>query len=299
MSLRPYLPSAQFTLIALSIALSAGLVYAAERVTAPETPSIASVATDSISDDTASNAEWQATLSSIQGSGSGALPTPPDQNDVDALRKAAQSPNVTDSVSRTLLINLTNAKAQGLGGDIPTQNQLIEDALGQIVPSAAAKTYTKADLEIVADSSAAKRAYGNAIMAVLAKHPGANMQNTLLVVGEATDGDNAAKLTALKPIEAEYRALTADLVATPVPQTLSPFHLELVNKFAALSATYPAMESTLTDPLRGLSALQEYRSLGAEATQVFINIAQALTKGDILWSKDEPGASWASLLSTQ
>ena len=59
------------------------------------------------------------------------------------------------------------------------------------------------------------------------------------------------------------------------------------------------MEAVLDDPIRGLTGLQKYKTMGDEAGRVFINIAQALNKSGILFSKDEPGALWTKLVSGQ
>lgn len=297
MSLRPYLPSAQFVLIVSSLALSGGLVWAAERYVAPPAPAQIAVASNADTD-LQSTVDWQASLAAIEAQNGQALPTPPSSDEVQALLQSAKTSNVTDTVSRTLLVNLANAKSQGLGDDIPTQNELIQGALGQLGP-AQAKVYTRTDLQIADDSAASKRAYGNALAAALAKHPNASMAKTLLAISQALDAGSADGFQALLPIESDYRGLLSDMAAIPVPQTLAPFHLQLLNDFSRIANDYPPMEKTMTDPLAGLSALQDYRAAADEASRVFINLAQALTKGDILWSKDEPGALWSSLLSAQ
>ncbi|MDO8518205.1 MAG: hypothetical protein Q7S26_02865 [bacterium] len=302
MKVRRYLPSAQFTLIVVSVAASAGLVYAADFVTkaAATMPPVTAVGTQP-PNALANQQNWEATLYSIQAgqAESNLLPETPDQNTVDALRQAAQTDNVTESVGRTLLVNLTNAKTQGLGDDIPTQNQLIQAASAQIGVATPSRTYAQRDLATVADSNAASHAYGNALASVFAKNSHNNYGETLIAVDQATTQGDASILKKLDTIEANYRVLVADLLQVPVPKTLAPFHMALINEFTQTADTYPGIQNALSDPLRGLTTLQTYKSLGERELQMLINIAQAFDKNGILFKTDEPGALWGLLLSAQ
>ncbi len=299
MSVRKYLPSTQFSVMFFALALSAGLVFAADQVTKPTQASLATTNTPSVP--TSGGKDWESTLYAIQAQNSSSLlPEPPDQNVVDSLRQAAQSTNVTDSVGKTLLVNLTNANTQGLGADIPTQNQLIASALQQIKSGAVvnAKTYTLDDLVAVADTAASLRAYGIAVEGVLASHPEASMGKTLIILGNYING-TANQLSQLAAIQKEYSLLAKDLSNTPVPQSLTPFHLQMVTGFEQMAQTYPNMQSISGDPLRGLAGLQQYNSIKDTQQSVFINIAQVLNKDGILFSKDGQGALWNALLSQQ
>jgi hypothetical protein len=197
------------------------------------------------------------------------------------------------------LVNLTNAKAQGLGNDIPTQNQLIASAIGQIDRTGQAVVYTQSNLTIVTDTPASQKSYGDALATEVTRHPGSNFFNTMVAIDNATSQNNPDQLKGLESIASDYRVYATELLKIPVPQTFAPFHLELINNFQKISETYPSMEVILEDPLKGLSAVKDYQSLTQETLQVFINIAQALGKNGILFTKDEPGSAWGTLLSAQ
>ncbi|MEI7719707.1 MAG: hypothetical protein WCI89_00660 [bacterium] len=299
MWVQKYLPSRQFTLMFSALALSMGLVFAADYITKPETATVSSVVTNA--DTTiAQNKNWEATLYDIQAQqGVGSLPTPPDQNTVSGLLQAAQTSNLTDSVGRTLLVNLANAKGQGLGDDIPTQNQLIAEATAQLKKNTK-PAYTLADLTVAPTATSTLHTYANQLLITLAQNSKDNkVYKTLYAVGYAADHQTDSELVKLKSVEAEYRALIADLRALPVPQTLAPFHLALVNDIEQIADTYPDIESLTTDPLRGLAGLQRYRSLSDETDRMFINIAQTITKSGILFTSSEPGRAWSTLASLQ
>lgn len=291
MELRSALPSPQFMLVVVSLAASAGLVFAADRLTR-EKPSNARLAA---TEQTAplGSADWQATLEQIQA-GSSVLPPPPPEEAYQALIAGAQSDTVTGTVSRTLFVNLSNAGAQGLGSDIPTQDQLIASALAELDKKEGSKTYTTANLSIVADSPESLRAYGNAVMQVLGSQPQASVNETFLALGYAAEQDDRTYFQRLVPIEGAYRALTQGFLATAVPRTLAPLHLTIINNFEKIADTYPDMRATPTDPLRGLAGLHAYQSLTDETGRVFTTIAEQLQNNAILFTEDEAGSAWSA-----
>jgi len=294
MPFKRYLPSTKLISIVLSLALSGGLVFAADKLTHRSAPA-ANIEANSGSD---VSSDWEASLAAIQAqSAVAAFPTP-DPNFVNNLLEAAQSPNVTDTLGKTLLINLTSAKSQGLGNDIPTQDQIIAAAAAQANAQQSSVTlYTTKDLSIVASSNASLHTYGNAVMVALSAHPEASEQATLLAVDYAVEAGDKTQIAKLAKIGAAYKAAALELLNVSVPQTLAPLHLQAANDLLRTSATFADMQAITTDPVRGLVALQTYESLMDEGARVFINIAQNLSKGGILFSKDEPGSAWAGFLS--
>ncbi|MDE2071355.1 MAG: hypothetical protein KGI70_01310 [Patescibacteria group bacterium] len=293
MSLRAYLPSTQFGSMAFSVVAAGGLVLGAWALTRPIVPgSLASTDTPGA----AASSDWQNSLEDVQAQAPN-LPQAPDQSTTDALLTAAQSHNLTSSVSRSLLVNLSAASAQGLGQDLPTQDKLISSALSQIDSTAPAPPYTQADITAAAASKDTMRAWGNGVMRIIAAHPQASAQDTYLSVGYAVDYQDTGKLDPLKPMAAAYKDIAAQVIALPVPTTLAPLALSIANNFAAMSATYADMLAVTSDPLRGLAGLQHYEQLQTQTQSEFTTVAQQFNKDGILFSKDEPGASWALFLS--
>jgi len=294
-----YLPSTQFSVIALSLLISVGLVYAADLVTKP--PQKATVAVDTEgSSATQADVDWQTSLAAVQAQSGVTSPAAPDQTTVDGLLQAAKDSNVTDTISRSLLVNLTSAESQGMGSDIPTQDQLVTQALAQIPSTPSNITpYTSDDLTIVNDSTAALHDYGNAVMNIFLTDSDQEYAKTLVIIDAITTSNDESKVPLFQPIKKKYQLIATALAAVPVPKTLEPFHLELVNDYIKLAANYDGLSMLVSDPIEGLTSVQQYNSLTQDAEQMFINIAQSLDKNDILFSKDEPGATWAVVLQAQ
>jgi hypothetical protein len=301
MNSRPYLPSLQFSLIVLSVMGASGMVYAAQRITtAPSVAQISSVAPDEGSSTAAvEDSNWQAALSSIQAQqGSSSLPAAPDPSTVDALRQSVESSNVTQTVGKTLLINLEDAESQGLGDDTPTQDQLIQSSLEQIGQNASSTpAYTLGQLNIVADTPVSVTQYGNTLATVLAQYTQTDDSGTTLIdIGSMNDTGDTSVIPQLQSIASNYRSLAHTLLLMAVPQTLAPLHLQMVNDFVQMAGTYPDMEAMVSDPLRGLSGIQNYQSLSNDVLGLLTNMAQEFGKDDILFSKDDPGSAWAPFL---
>lgn len=294
MGLASYLPSQQFSVILSSVLLAGGLIWAADYYTSPaRPPTITPIQTPSAL--TTNGLDWQAALSAIEGKS--ILPEPPSEETVTNLLAASQTSNITTSIGRSILVNLGEAKAQGLGSDIPTQERIVADALSKIETEQQITLYTTANLTLIADNAETLREYGNNVVAVLTSHPETSVENTLLAVGEAVDTGSSAKLATLSTIATGYKNIVNELLALKVPQTLAPLHLQVINNFSRIAATYADMQVVLTDPLRGLGGLQLFKSLSEETGRLFINIAQTLQRNGILFNENEPGAAWNLLVA--
>ena len=292
MSVQKYLPSAQFAVIVGALFVSGGLVFAAQWVTKhPAAPQLASAQ----SSDAQSN--WQQTLEEIQASSGTVLPQAPSAQEISRLVANAQTGNLTDSVAHTLLIKLADAKAQGLGDDIPTQDSLVAGALAQI-GAASSTVYTAQDLTVVPATSASLRAYGNAFMTAGARHDKANASIVLAAVGFALDYQDQSQLEPLAAAASDYQAFARDLIKLPVPETIYPLHLQVINDLAAMGSATLDSEAVLSDPLRGLRGVQQFDALDNEAARVLTTVAQTFAKDGIIFTKDEPGVSWSAFLPT-
>jgi len=294
MRLLDMLPSARFTTIVGSIALAALLVWGAYTLThlpaQQETLSVDSTLTQ--------DTDWKTALQDIQSQNpANRAPQAPSADKVSELLAAATSDNLTDTVARTLFINLSNAKAQGLGDDIPTQDQLIAQAASQIRQSPPTRVYTAADITTTSNTSDSLKAYGNAFMTAVGAHPGASYTATIYALATSTDNGNPKPLKALSSIGDEYAGLTHDLAKVPVPSTLVPIHLKILNNTERMAEMFPDMAEIYTDPLRALASFQLYDALTQETLRLFINIAQEFGQNGILFSKDDPGQAWSVLSS--
>jgi hypothetical protein len=296
MSIRVYLPSSNFSTIVGSIGCAALLVGTAHYFTNPPSPSAARILTTPTAVPETPETDWRTQLEEI-AINAAAFPEAPSADKVDEFLAAAASSNVTDTVARSLLINLSSAGAQGLGSDIPTQEQLIATAIKQLPPTQPEKTYVRNDLLLVEASAQSLRKYGNDVMVVLGRHTTATSDAVLVAVSNATDNNDPSALKPLTHIGAEYEALTEELAQIAVPKTLAPLHVQALNDLGKVAVALDDLQQLFEDPLRGLQALQHYQFMLGEVGRVFTSIAESFDTNGILFSKDEPGAAWSVLVS--
>ena len=288
-----YLPSKQFSTTVGSIAIALVLILGAQYYTArPSTaPSLAADATGQ------TDPNWQATLEQVQTEAAVAAPQAPDPDAVNTLKTAAKSGNITDSVARTLFISVSDAEAQGLGSDLPTQDRLIAGAAAQLQLNNG-PAYKTSDMSLGAQNNDAIRRWANRVMTSITSRPAANVNDTYVALGRATDNNDKTKLLPLKSIGDAYAAIAEDIVTLDVPPTLAPLALKIANTFAAIAGTYPDLATLGSDPLRALAGLQNFKFYMDEQSRLFTNVAQTLAKDGILFSKDEPGQAWSVYVPT-
>jgi hypothetical protein len=291
MPLRSYLPSSKFAGNALSVAAAGALILAAYYTTRPS-----ALPTGVVTAEVSEGDDWKAALAQVQAEAPG-LPTPPDGDAIQELLDAAKSSNVTSSVARSLFVNLTDKSAQGLGSDIPTQEKLIADATTRI-NEVKGTSYTVSDLEIVPQNKDSSRIWGNAVMRAFISHPQANHEDAVYTLAYAMDYADASSIEKLKAISRSYASLAETLAKIPTPSTYAPLYLQIIHNLSVMSAASLEMAEVQEDPLRGLSGLQAFQTAGTEASRVLITLAGQLSKGGILFTKDEAGSAWASFLSS-
>ncbi|TSC68472.1 MAG: hypothetical protein G01um101456_627 [Parcubacteria group bacterium Gr01-1014_56] len=297
MALRSYLPSTQFIVIVSSIALSGGLVALAQQFTNQSGPQFNSLSA-TLPTNAPPTGDWLQALHAIEGDKISLVSGASQSSTTQTLLGAAQSSNVTDTVARTLLIALSQAKSQGLGSDIPTQEKLIAEAAARIGRERGAPPYSQNDIIIKENSSQAMKSYGNEVVRVITRHSEANFSNTILVIGLSLETADPAKLKDLEDLQKEHRALAKDLLAVPTPSSLWPLHLKIVNNFSLMADTYDGLGLLFTDPLLGLASFELYQGLNDETARVFTSVAQQFDLNGILFNKDEPGIAWSLFLSS-
>jgi len=291
---RRYLPSTQFLVILAALAVAGGLVLAAQYTTKPpQAPTLAAAQT---AGGTQTSQDWLATLEQIQAASGVSLPQAPSQATVNQLLAGVQSSNLTDTVAKSLLINLASVKAQGLGDDIPTQEQLVSEASAQVSTSSL-PAYTQADLQTVPQTKDSLHTYGNAVASAFAAHPNANYTGLLILFGYMLDYQDSNMVQPINQSAEDYIGFARDIAALPVPETLAPLDLKLVNDLAGMGEAAGDMSFALSDPARGLVGLQQFEALSNEVVGMFTAMNSDFKSDGIIFNKDEPGASWSAFLS--
>lgn len=284
-----YLPSAKFVTIALSLALAGGLVTAAQYIT--KEPGLGSIAASPTNPTPAG--EWQQTLEDIQLDAGIVAPQPAPQAAVDELLAAAKSSNLTTTIGRTLLVNLSSAGAGGLGSDIPTQEAIIEAAAAQVGTDIKG-SYTTSQVIAIPQTKESLHTYGNALVQTLLSYPAANGVEVIYAFGTTVDYQDQSKLGPIRSAGPAYSALAAALMQLVVPDTMAPLHVQVANNLYAMGRAANEMTLVIEDPLRGLGGLQVFQSSGDETARLLTAIANTFNNNGIIFTEDDPGSAWSA-----
>lgn len=122
------------------------------------------------------------------------------------------------------------------------------------------KQYGEQDLLLVSAATSTIAAYKKEVMDALMVFAQKNKTNELLLVAQAVDERDQAKLGLLSFNITNYQSLVDALLAISVPRTVSAFHLSLVQGHANMLAGIVDMKEIITDPVRGMRGVAKYNN---------------------------------------
>lgn len=317
---KQYLPSAQFSLVIASIALSIGLILLASWRN-EETNSLVAVGereAQAPSDrDGDGLSDWKELVygsdpENPDTDGDGA----PDAEEValgrdlvkpgpgDEVQKAetpalaaavAPSKNLTENLSRALLADYLSAKTAGEAERAETAERIVAQSIERTEVEAATARYTTNDLARAEGGAEALNAYADSLMRILLSRPELDFKFVLLAFGGAIESSDPAEIQNLKRYRRSYEAARDELLALPAPPTLFSLHLGFLNNTARMVASFADMEQALEDPVRGFGGFQNYQEALAENTVILVAIARELRAGGILEGTGGLDAVWKSV----
>lgn len=293
MGIKNYLPSEQFGAMLGALLISSGLITAASGVMPFNSKESARLyaSQTAAADLSDANPTWeQAFAGNTVAQDMAAI-----QNQADQLTAGIKSKNLTDTVSKSLLLQYGSLQGQGIAGNADAQAQVVQTALAQVQNAQTlTPTYTRYDLKIIDSTKDTLHTWGNELPQVIFAHRTADENIALLLFGTAVDTNNKSTLARLSATAAEYRALSRDTARLPVPSLLAVYQLQLTNNYALMAAAIGNMQQVLSDPMRGLLGLQTFVQLAYGNAQTLLQINSLLKQGGIVFASSEPGAAWAS-----
>jgi hypothetical protein len=175
------------------------------------------------------------------------------------------------------------------GADTSNSAEFINQAVAAIETNTKSKLYSGLDIEMIPDTDASIRDYGNAIGEILVRYP-ATHENEMEILKRATEKNDPEILTALEPIRTIYENYVEDTLNVHVPRSLAKEHLDLLNAYEAVRTDINAMEQMFTDPLYSLARVKRYQDDAAGMYFALQQILLRLEEHGVVYSKDEQGA---------
>lgn len=183
----------------------------------------------------------------------------------------------TDRLGRELLASY--ALAQKTIGNQP-MNDADTKTLSDILADKAmidttVKQYSKKDLKVVSASASALTTYQKELSKLLADFSAKNTLNEVKVVAEAVEKNDNTKLAPLTSTVSSLQKLVNSLLAMKTPETITTFHLILVQNYALIHSGVKDMQQIVDDPVVGMRGIAKYRQ-GMNTLKALVdNIATA------------------------
>jgi hypothetical protein len=135
---------------------------------------------------------------------------------------------------------------------------------------------------------AALKAYGNTVGLLLKTQSPVTDDATLALAG--IQGKDPSYVAELGDNIAKYKIILATLLNTPTPQSVSQYHLALINGASYMIFISSALAGAEKDPLSAISALKLYSTAFPLILQNLVNVRLALASAGISYNANEGGS---------
>lgn len=222
------------------------------------------------------------TFISVKDSDSNGIPDWQESFALGTIDLNASTTNAT--TTRTGL--LASALAYELISGEGNTDDVLAKLSGDLATESLDTQYTEADIKITTDNGQeAWRKYGNQVAAIANAYPlPANTPNEVEILHQAFLRNDPTILAQLDPAIAAYDAMVKDMLALPVPSSLTKEHLSLINVYVALLNDLKAFRQAYED---SLPAVLRFRRYPADAGALYTAISNLYVK------LDESGIQWS------
>ncbi len=276
------LPSKKIvSIFILAAALVGSIIIAFGRDKSSQVINIANnlVAGDKVS--LPENPNWQNELSGVNANA--------DKVKTEGATSAGQT--VTDTASISLMSNYLALKQSGKLDDASAQ-KLIDQTTNYIAENTSVpiNKISASDLNIVADNGKQSiMDYGENLGTIAKIKSRAAIQNDFGIITQAIQSGDQSKLNELDGVITSYKNIVSKLVKTPVPKTFVKAHLDIVNSTNSMVSALTEMKSALSDPFKGLAALQLYQSSINTLSQATSATISFIKQNNIIYKQDSGG----------
>ena len=196
----------------------------------------------------------------------------------------------TDKFGRGLFSQYVTLKQVGLDSNPEIVSSTIASLLAQTdAEDDKPKEYGMSNIQVNNDQSAtALKQYGNTIGLLFKNYSPSKDDASLALAG--MQGTDPAFVDELGANIVKYKVILSTLLNTSVPQSVSSFHLALVNDASAMIFIASAMQVSKTDPLRAIGGLKLYSSTFPSILQNMLSIRNALGYSGIVYAASDGGS---------
>lgn len=201
---------------------------------------------------------------------------------------------VTGQVAVSLTKSVMETRAAGRGINSDQLINLTTEDLNQYLYD---DEFTKEDINISYDNSTnALKNYGNRIARITEENSiEGDSENELDILNRALKTSNETEIEKLDPIIASYEGLVADMLSTPVPESMIKEHLSLLNVYQAILNDLKAFRNVFNDAVVSIIRYQRYVADALALYTAIENLYQKLSEAGIQWTESDPASDFVTL----
>jgi hypothetical protein len=196
----------------------------------------------------------------------------------------------TDQLSRDVFTQLVNLKQTGLLNNSEMVSTTVSDLLAKASSASdSPRTYTINDILVSPnDSVTALKTYGNNVGSLLQTYT--PKQDSAKIALDGMQGKDASYSEELQANATVYRTILNGLLAITAPQSMSAYHLGLVNAASDMIYISTAFSAAGTDPMGAINGLGMYQTAYTLGLKNLITIRNTLHAAGIVYGSSEGGS---------
>lgn len=159
--------------------------------------------------------------------------------------------------------------------------------------------YEETDIKTILDNGpAALRAYGNRVAEIAGGYTlPAGTEDEMTILNRSFVRSDEKILIELDPIIAAYKGMRDDMLALPVPSSLTREHLSLINVYNALYIDLTAFRGVYDDALTAMLRFRRYPADAAALYTAISNLYLKLHESGIQWNESDPASKFIRIES--
>ena len=208
------------------------------------------------------------------------------------VKKRLDDPNnLTASFSKNLYIASAYVEKNGQTLTEEEQQNLVASVLQEEKKKIITKTYTLKDIRVTTEeSTASKKAYGNALGVLLKKAESYNLaRGDIALIESYLSSKNEDLLKAFVIKRNNIDSLISSLTSMSVPYSALPYHILVLNKLSAYRTTIDNFSQGASDPVRAAIVTEGYYDVAQSMLTSVQSMKEYFMLNAIVFSSSEPG----------
>lgn len=227
----------------------------------------------------------------------------PNQNDAATIGKAQaktmiseiQSETLTDRFGKEFFTQYMILRQNNLTENTDAVKSVIDQTMDNFVSSAPeARVYDQRSIAVsTASGSDVEKAYANKVGSIISTYT--PREDAATIATQALEENDQDLIKSVDLISQSYSTMLAQLLQAPVPQSLTKYHVQLINGASGMVFVSQGMRKSFSDPLQGLVALAVYEKSITAFREALLDMKYAFTMKDFQFTAQEPAFIFNSI----